>query len=156
MKAKGIRVAVDVFAGEPAQTSGKLETALFKEPGIIGTHHIGASTDQAQDAIARETVRIVIEYATTGKVPNCVNTAVRTPATHLLVVRHRDRVGVLAHVFAHLKDAGINVQKTDNTVFDGAKAATALIQLDQAPDALLLEKIRSGSEDILELSLKAI
>jgi len=48
------------------------------------------------------------------------------------------------------------VQKTDNTVFDGAKAATALIQLDQAPDALLLEKIRSGSEDILELSLKAI
>ncbi len=156
VKAKGIRVAVDVFAGEPAASSGKLETTLFQQPGIIGTHHVGASTDQAQDAIARETVRIVLEYQSTGKVPNCVNTAVRTPATHMLVVRHRDRVGVLAHVFSHLKDAGINVQKTDNTVFDGAQAASAHIQLDQAPEPALLERIRGGSPDILELSLKAI
>jgi D-3-phosphoglycerate dehydrogenase len=154
--AKGIRVAVDVFAGEPAASSGRVESALFKEPGVIGTHHIGASTEQAQDAIAQETVRIVVEYQTSGKVPNCVNIAARTPATHLLVVRHRDRVGVLAHVFAHLKDAGINVQKTDNTVFDGAKAATALIQVDQAPAASLLDAIRKGSEDILEIAVKAI
>ncbi len=123
---------------------------------MIGTHHIGASTDQAQDAIAQETVRIVVEYKTTGKVPNCVNVAARTPATHLLVVRHRDRVGVLAHVFAHLKDAGINVQETDNTVFDGAKAATAHIQVDQVPKASLLEEIRKGSEDILEIAVKVI
>lgn len=156
IRAKGIRVAVDVFSGEPTQSSGSVESPLLREPGVIGTHHIGASTDQAQDAIARETVRIVVEYATTGKVPNCVNIAARTPATHLLVVRHRDRVGVLAHVFAHLKDAGINVQKTDNTVFDGAKAATALIQVDQAPPASLLEEIRKGSQDILELAVKAI
>ena len=61
-----------------------------------------------------------------------------------------------AHVFSHLKDAGINVQKTDNTVFDGAKAATALIQVDQAPAASLLEEIRKGSEDILEIAVKAI
>jgi D-3-phosphoglycerate dehydrogenase len=156
VKAKGIRAAVDVFVGEPAQTSGSVASALFKEPGVIGTHHIGASTDQAQDAIAQETVRIVVEYKTTGKVPNCVNVAARTPATHLLVVRHRDRVGVLAHVFAHLKDAGINVQETDNTVFDGAMAATAHIQVDQVPKASLLEEIRKGSEDILEIAVKAI
>ncbi len=156
MRAKGIRAAVDVFAGEPAQGSGRVESALFKEPGLIGTHHIGASTEQAQDAIAREAVRIVTEYQATGRVPNCVNIAARTPATHLLVVRHRDRVGVLAHVFARLKDAGINVQETDNTVFDGAKAAAAHIQVDQAPEPALLEEIRRGSEDILELTVKAI
>jgi D-3-phosphoglycerate dehydrogenase len=156
VKAKGIRVAVDVFSGEPAGGSGRVETALFQQAGVIGTHHIGASTDQAQEAIARETVRIVVEYQKTGRVPNCVNIAARTPATHLLVVRHRDRVGVLAHVFAHLKDAGINVQETDNTVFDGAQAATALIQVDQAPAASLLEQIRRGSADILEIALKAI
>ncbi len=156
VRAKGIRAALDVFAGEPAGSSGGVESALFKEPGVIGTHHIGASTDQAQDAIAQEAVRIVVEYKTTGKVPNCVNIAARTPATHLLVVRHRDRVGVLAHVFAHLKDAGINVQQTDNAVFDGAKAATARIQVDQAPKASLLEEIRKGSQDILEVAVKAL
>ena len=31
--------------------------------------------------------------------PNVVNLATKTPATHLLIVRHRDRPGVLAHVF---------------------------------------------------------
>ena len=72
-------------------------------PGVYGTHHIGASTDQAQEAIAAETVRIIRSYKETGRVPNVVNLARRTPATHMLVVRHRDRPGVLAHVFNHLR-----------------------------------------------------
>jgi D-3-phosphoglycerate dehydrogenase len=153
---KKVRAAVDVFAGEPAGGTGTVESALFREPGIIGTHHIGASTDQAQQAIADETARIVAEYVTTGRVPSSVNVARRTPATHLLVVRHRDRVGVLAHVFGRLKDAGINVQQTENIVFDGAAAAMARIQLDQAPASETLEAIRAGCEDILELKLVEI
>jgi D-3-phosphoglycerate dehydrogenase len=156
VRGKKVRAAVDVFAGEPAGGTGKVESALFAEPGIIGTHHIGASTEQAQQAIADETVRIVREYATSGRVPNCVNIAKRTPATHLLVVRHRDRVGVLAHVFGRLKDAGINAQQTENIVFDGAAAAMARIQLDQAPKAETLEAIRAGSPDVLELKLVEI
>ena len=60
-------------------------------PGVYGTHHIGASTEQAQEAIAAETVRIVRSFKDTGQVPNVVNLARRTPATHRLVVRHRDR-----------------------------------------------------------------
>ena len=76
---------------------------VAQRAGVYGTHHIGASTDQAQEAIAAETVRIIRCYADTGKVPNVVNLARRTPATHMLVVRHRDRPGVLAHVFDHLR-----------------------------------------------------
>jgi D-3-phosphoglycerate dehydrogenase / 2-oxoglutarate reductase len=151
-----VRAAVDVFAGEPAGGTGKVESALFAEPAVIGTHHIGASTEQAQQAIADETVRIVREYVASGRVPNCVNIAKRTPATHLLVVRHRDRVGVLAHVFGKLKDAGINAQQTENIVFDGASAAMARIQLDQPPAAATLEAIRAGSPDVLELKLVEI
>ena len=128
-----------------------MESPLFKEPGIYGTHHIGASTEQAQEAIAEESVRIIKEYKATGRVPNCVNIARRTPATHLLVVRHLDRVGVLAHVFGKLKDAGINVQQTENVVFEGATAAIARIQVDQEPAPATLEAIRAGSADILEL-----
>jgi D-3-phosphoglycerate dehydrogenase len=156
VKGKGIRVALDVFSGEPAGSTGTVASPLFAEPGIIGTHHIGASTDQAQEAIAEETVRIILQYQATGQVPNCVNIASRTPATHMVVVRHRDRVGVLAHVFAHLKDAGINVQETDNVVFDGAKAAMAHIHVDQAPAEATLDAIRKGSEHILEITIKAV
>jgi D-3-phosphoglycerate dehydrogenase / 2-oxoglutarate reductase len=153
---KGVRAGLDVFAGEPAAATGVVESPLFRQRGIIGTHHIGASTEQAQLAIADETVRIVREYVASGRVPNCVNIARSTPATHLLVVRHRDRVGVLAHVFGRLKDAGINAQQTENIVFDGAAAAMARIQVDQPPSEEILDGIRAGSEDILDLKLVAI
>ena len=65
--------------------------------------------------------------------PNVVNLAKKTPATHMLVVRHRDRPGVLAHVFEHLRSGNINVQETENIIFEGAQAAVARINLDGAP-----------------------
>jgi D-3-phosphoglycerate dehydrogenase len=126
---------------------------LFGNASIIGTHHIGASTEQAQEAIAGETVRIVREYAETGRAPNVVNLARKSPATHLLVVRHFDRVGVLAAVFDEIKAAGINVQETENIVFDGARAAVARIHLNQAPEPATLEAIRRGSSDIIEMAV---
>jgi D-3-phosphoglycerate dehydrogenase len=153
---KKLRVATDVFKGEPEGGTGTVESELFKEKGVYGTHHIGASTEQAQEAIAEETVRIIREYATSGDVPNCVNVAKRTPATHLLLVRHLDRVGVLAHVFGSLRDAGINVQQTENVVFDGAEAAMARISVDREPPPETLQAIREGSKDILDLKVVSI
>jgi len=126
---------------------------LVALPGVYGTHHIGASTDQAQEAIAAETVRIITSYKDTGKVPNVVNLAKKTPATHTLVVRHRDRPGVLAHVFDHLRSGNLNVQETENVIFDGAQAAVARINLDGAPSSALLETIQRGNADILDLHL---
>ena len=81
-----------MFANEPADCHGRhSKTRSSRLPSVYGTHHIGASTDQAQEAIAAETVRIIRSYKETGHVPNVVNLALRTPATHMLVVRHRDR-----------------------------------------------------------------
>ncbi len=153
VKDRGVRAGLDVFAGEPAGGVGTVEDGIFKLDGVIGTHHIGASTDQAQQAIAEETVRIIREYKETGRPPNVVNLAKKSPATHLLVVRHYDRVGVLASVFDQLKEAGINVEETENIVFDGAAAAIARIHLDSAPSGVVLEAIKSNSQDIIELSL---
>ena len=53
--------------------TGAFNDSIVHEPGVYGTHHIGASTDQAQDAIAAETVRIVQVFRDTGKAPNAVN-----------------------------------------------------------------------------------
>jgi D-3-phosphoglycerate dehydrogenase len=153
---RNIRVGLDVFPGEPAGATGAFSDALASLPNVYGTHHIGASTDQAQEAIAAETVRIVASYKNTGKVPNVVNLAKKTPATYMLVVRHRDRPGVLAHVFDHLRGGDINVQETENVIFDGARAAVARINLDGAPPDVLLNTIRKGNSDILDLQLVTI
>ena len=153
---RGLRAGLDVFEGEPSGGAGTVEAPIFQLPGVVGTHHIGASTDQAQEAIAAETVRIAREYKETGRAPNVVNLAKKSPATHLLVVRHCDRVGVLAAVFDRIKTAGINVQETENVVFDGAKAAVARIHLNQAPSAEVLREIEDSTSDILEVTLLPI
>jgi D-3-phosphoglycerate dehydrogenase / 2-oxoglutarate reductase len=150
---RGIRAGLDVFAGEPPGGVGTVEDRIFELDGVLGTHHIGASTDQAQEAIADETVRIIREYVRTGRVPNVINLAQKSPATHLLVVHHYDRVGVLSAVFSQLKHAGINVQETENVVFEGAAAAVARVHLDQAPPQWALDAMRAESPDIIELSV---
>src|SRR5207237_2043314 len=136
----------------PADITG----GIAREPNLYGTHHIGASTDQAQEAIAAETVRIIKSFKETGQVPNVVNLAARTPATHRLVVRHRDRPGVLAQVLDAIKAESINVQEMENIIFEGAEAAVARINLDKAPSAGTLDRLRAGNEDIIELDVLEI
>jgi D-3-phosphoglycerate dehydrogenase len=153
VRERGLRVGLDVFANEPTAAEAPFDDPLLRLPTVIGTHHIGASTNQAQEAIAAETVRIVKTFRESGRVPNVVNLAKRTPATHMLVVRHRDKPGVLAHVFDRLKVANLNVQETENIIFEGAQAAVARINLDGAPTADTLANIASGHDDVLDLQL---
>jgi D-3-phosphoglycerate dehydrogenase / 2-oxoglutarate reductase len=156
VKTRNIRVALDVFASEPAASAGEFTDPIVALPNVYGTHHIGASTDQAQEAIAAESVRIIRTYTETGRVPNVVNLSSKTPATHMLVVRHRDRPGVLAHVFEHLRGGNLNVQETENIIFEGAQAAIARINLDGEPSSQLMKAIESGNDDILHLHLVRI
>jgi D-3-phosphoglycerate dehydrogenase / 2-oxoglutarate reductase len=153
IKAKSLRVGLDVFDNEPASATAAFVDTLCANPAVFGTHHIGASTNQAQEAIALETVRIIRTFKDTGKVPNVVNLAKLTPATHMLVVRHRDKPGVLAHVFEYLRVAHLNVQETENIIFDGAQAAVARINLDGAPSPRAMDAMQLGNADILDLQL---
>jgi len=107
------------------------------------THHIGASTEQAQNAVAEEVVRIVRAFQETGQVLNCVNLCARSPATHQLAVRHEDRVGVLASVLGEISRQGVNVEEMENVIFDGAKAACCFIRLAAEPSAALVRAIEA-------------
>ena len=73
IKEKNLRVAVDVFKGEPEAKSGEVSSKLQNNPNIYVTHHIGASTEQAQDAVAEETINIIKHYVQSGVVDNKVN-----------------------------------------------------------------------------------
>jgi D-3-phosphoglycerate dehydrogenase len=156
IKSKGVRAGLDVFAIEPTSAVAEFTDPIANDPSVYGTHHVGASTDQAQEAIAAETVRIIQSFKETGQVPNVVNLAQRTPATHRLVVRHRDRPGVLAKVLDAIKAEHINVQEMENIVFEGAEAAVARINLDKAPSGSTLDQLRSGNPDIIELNVLEI
>ncbi|HLM24932.1 MAG TPA: 3-phosphoglycerate dehydrogenase family protein [Pyrinomonadaceae bacterium] len=153
MRNRGIRAGLDVYAVEPTSSTAEFHDEIVEEEGLYGTHHVGASTDQAQEAIATETVRIVREFKETGKVPNVVNLARQTPATHRLVVRHLDRPGVLAGVLDAIKAEQINVQEMENIVFEGASAAVARINLDNAPTKETLKRLEESNPDIIELDL---
>ena len=156
IRSKKLRAGLDVFASEPAGGTAEFKDEIAGEPNVYGTHHIGASTEQAQEAIAAETVRIIQTFLETGKVPNVVNLAQRTPATHMLIARHRDRPGVLAHILNVIRAAEINVQEMENIVFEGAEAAIARIHLDKAPPAEVLERLPKENENIIQISLVAL
>ena len=73
-----------------------------------------------------------------------------------LIVRHKDQPGVLAGVFGRLSQAGINVQETENIVFENAEAAIARINLDREPPAELVDALRQECPAILDVSLVAL
>jgi D-3-phosphoglycerate dehydrogenase len=153
IRAKRLRVGLDVFENEP-----KADVAEFSDielAGIVtGTPHIGASTLQASEAIAAEVVQIIQEFRNTGRALNAVNLCARTPATHALVVRHYNRVGVLAGVLDSLRAEGINVEEMENTIFSGASAACCTLQLDRPPSNEVIATL-SRLEHVIQVHLEA-
>lgn len=151
-----IRAGLDVFEDEPDEGEAPFENPLAKLPGVYATPHIGASTGQAEEAIAAETVRIVREFAERGAVPNVVNLDTRHEGHFTLVIRHLDRVGVLASVLQSLRKHQLNVQTMSNVVFKGAQgAASATIVVENEPSAELLDDLRSH-EAVLGVDLRSI
>ena len=151
LEAKRIRAGLDVFDPEPAEAAADFADPILDLPNLYGTHHIGASTEQAQEAIAEEAIHIIETYMKTGVVLNCVNLATRTPAKWQLFVRHYDRVGVLAQVMGQIHRANINIEEVQNIIFDGAVAACCRIQLDTEPGAKLLAAIKDGNPDVISV-----
>lgn len=148
-----IAAGLDVFADEPEGGSGEVHSALQQLPNALVTHHIGASTEQAQRAVSNEAVRIVREYATRGQVPNWVNRSQATSARCQLSVRHFDKPGVLANVLTELKQQNINAEELENVIFDGNLTACCTIKLDDQPSAETLARIRARTEEVISVTL---
>lgn len=153
MDEKGIRAGLDVWPDEPGTSTAEWESALATHPNVVGTHHVGASTAQAQAAVAAGTVEVISAYLD-GQIINCVNLEQESVGGVILTVRHLDKVGVLAKVFETLRSAGLNVQQMENNLFTGSVAAVASINLERIPEAQLLEQL-DGDADILAVSVSA-
>ena len=146
-----MRAGIDVFADEPPAGTGSVDSALARHPKVTVTHHIGASTNQAQEAVAEGTVEVVEEYRS-GSVVNCVNLESAPHRTAILGVRHYDRVGVLASVLQELRRCNLNVANMSNRIFAGSQAAVATIDVFGTIDDGLLDAVRS-LPDVIQVSV---
>lgn len=152
IRTKKLKVGLDVFENEPGAGLADFEDQELAAI-ITATPHIGASTSQASEAIALEAVRIVNIYRETGTPVNAVNLRDKSTAEVNLVVRHYNRVGVLANVLDKLKNDGINVEEMENTIFSGGKAAVCTLKLDHPPKELTLKKIMDNIH-VIQVALK--
>ncbi len=139
---RDLRVAVDVFSDEPSSASDAWSSRLASHPRVYATHHIGASTRQAQDSIASGVVAMLADYAR-GEVRNVVNLRPAPPSGTFLTIRHFDRVGVLSAVLTAIRSLGLNVQNMSNQVFAGAGSAVALIQVQGEASPELIASLQS-------------
>ncbi len=154
IKTKKLRVGLDVFENEP--TGSEAPFADKELAGMVtGTPHIGASTDQASEAIADEVVNIVKSFQETGVPLHTVNIRARSSATQSLVVRHYNRIGVLAGILDKLRSSGINIEEMTNIIFETSKAACCTLLLDGAPSNSVLSEMQKD-ENIIEVSLKSL
>jgi len=150
MDAKGIRAGLDVYDEEPQTGEAEFDSVIARHPNVYGTHHIGASTDQAQHAIA-DAVLELIDAFEDGTVLNCVNLLPSGYGMTSLTIRHHNRVGVLARVLGILREADLNVEHMVNSVFAGGRAASVAMRVGGDVDKEVLWAIEA-LEDVIAVS----
>ncbi|MCK7521784.1 MAG: hypothetical protein MZV64_30925 [Ignavibacteriales bacterium] len=131
--------------------SGEVSSKLQNNPNIYVTHHIGASTEQAQDAVAEETINIIKKFVHSGVIEHWVNRAKITDANYQLVVKHYDKPGVLASVLDVIRSGSINIEEIENIIFEGGIAACCTMKLQSAATADMLKKM-SENPNVISVS----
>ena len=149
---KSLRVGLDVFENEPNSGLAEFEQ-IDLASAITCTPHIAASTSQAAEAIADEVVRIVDRLNKTGKPINVINLRNKTKNGTILMIRHFNRVGVLAFVLDALREAEINVEDIENNIFIGSSVAVASIKLDKKPSQDVISNI-SSKDYVIKVNTK--
>ena len=155
IKEKNIRVALDVFKNEPEGKTGEVSSPLADNPNIYITHHIGASTAQAQNAVAEETVNIVKHYLHSGIIDHWVNRAKASDAKYQLVVKHYDKPGVLASILDVIRKGDINIEEIENIIFEGGVAASCTMKLMKPVTSEMLKQMNEN-ENVLSVSHVAL
>jgi D-3-phosphoglycerate dehydrogenase len=147
-----VRAGLDVFDGEPAAAQGEYSGALQDLPGVYCTHHIGASTEQAQEAIAGEVVAIVKQFIADGTVRNAVSLSGGASASHVLTVRHLQGPGVVQRIARVLADAGVPALEVASVITSQPDIAITQFGLQCRPDDVTIGTIRADGQ-VLDATL---
>jgi D-3-phosphoglycerate dehydrogenase len=132
--------AVDVFPEEPKNNSEPFVSELIGLPNTILTPHIGGSTLEAQENIARFVPGKIMEYVNTGNTYNSVNFPnIQLPFlqdAHRLIHIHMNEPGVLAKINLVLANYEINI--VGQYLKTNEKIGYVITDIDKAysPDAI--------------------
>ncbi|MTI86900.1 MAG: hypothetical protein FH748_02910 [Balneolaceae bacterium] len=148
-----LRAGLDLLSDEPEYKKGDVESRFQELENVYVSHHIGASTKQAQLSVASAAVDIVRQYLAEGRVENWLNRCEHTEAPWKLIVRHFDKPGVIANVMSELKTADINAQELENVIFEGKNTACCTIQLDAKPSEETINSIRTRQNEVISATL---
>ncbi|MEP6598154.1 MAG: phosphoglycerate dehydrogenase [Actinomycetota bacterium] len=109
-----VGAAVDVFPVEPKGRGDEFVSELRGLPNVILTPHIGGSTEEAQQDIARFVAGKFRDFIQDGSTAMSVNlpgiALPQPPGTHRLILIHRNVPGALATINGVLAEHKVNVE----------------------------------------------
>lgn len=111
---EGFWFGTDVLNGEPSSKECDWEHPLGMHPRVYGSHHIGASTKQAENEIGEESVRVVQVFAATGAVDdaNWVNKD-RSSSKQTIVIKAKRTSEALGEIFTIVAKHGWSIGETE-------------------------------------------
>jgi D-3-phosphoglycerate dehydrogenase len=142
IKTKNLKVGLDVISEEPEAKKCEFKSKLQGLPNVYVTHHIGASTEQAQLAVAEETYNIVKTFLQSGLIANWVNRETIPETKYQLTFKYNDRPGVLSAVFNILREEDVNIEDLENQVFDGGLVACCSMKFKKDLSHNIIEQIK--------------
>jgi D-3-phosphoglycerate dehydrogenase len=106
--------AADVFPSEPGGRGEEFVSELRGLPNVILTPHIGGSTEEAQQDIARFVAGKFRDFLLDGSTAMSINlpgvVLPQEPETHRLALIHRNVPGTIATINAVLADHKVNIE----------------------------------------------
>jgi len=137
--------AVDVFPEEPKNNKESFESELKGLPNTILTPHIGGSTLEAQENIARFVPGKIMEYINTGNTYNSVNFPnIQLPFlknAHRLIHIHHNEPGVLAKINQVLASFNINI--VGQYLKTNEKIGYVITDIDKVYEAEAIETLKT-------------
>ncbi|MDO6438497.1 phosphoglycerate dehydrogenase [Cyclobacterium sp. 1_MG-2023] len=136
---------IDVFPKEPKNNTEPFESALKGLPNTILTPHIGGSTLEAQQNIARFVPGKIIEYINTGNTYNSVNFPnIQLPFlhdAHRLIHIHLNEPGIMAKINNVLADFDINI--VGQYLKTNEKIGYVITDIDKAYSSKVIDELKA-------------
>lgn len=150
--------AFDVFPVEPRERGEPFESELRGLPNVILTPHIGGSTVEAQETIARDVASKLLKFVNVGSTTGAVNVPqVELPLqedaaaeagdrSHRVLHFHQNVPGVLGKINSAMAREGVNVRaqylRTDESI------GYVVLDVDPSASQAALESLDSIEETI--------
>ncbi|WP_375583545.1 phosphoglycerate dehydrogenase [Cyclobacterium xiamenense] len=137
--------SIDVFPTEPKNNSEPFVSELIGLPNTLLTPHIGGSTLEAQENIARFVPGKIIEYINTGNTFNSVNFPnIQLPFlqdAHRLIHIHLNEPGIMARINRVLADCSINI--VGQYLKTNEKIGYVITDIDKAYSSKVIDELKA-------------